>query len=73
MEPSGASMEPKNPTRRSCGWFKWQVHRFICDKECQNQETYRRCETLSTNSTTLKMCDNRSDATALAVKRRIVS
>ena len=28
---------------------------------------------LSTNSTTLKMCGNRSDATALAVKRRIVS
>ena len=67
-------MEPKNPTKRSCGGeFDWQVHRFICGKECQNQETYRRCETFSTHSTILKMCGNRGDVEALTVKRRIMS
>ena len=34
---TGTSTELKNPTRRSCGDFDWQVHWFICGKECQNQ------------------------------------
>ena len=67
------STEPKSPTRRFCGKSDWQVRCFICGNKCQNQETYQRCETLSTHSTILKMCDNREDAEGLAVKRRIMS
>ena len=67
------STEPEDPPRRSCGEFDWQVHCFICGKESKNQETYRRCETLSIHSTILKMCDNRGDAEALSLKRRIMS
>ena len=29
---TGTSMEPKNPTRRSCCEFEWQVHCFIYAK-----------------------------------------
>ena len=65
-------MEPKNPARRSCGQYDWQVNCFVCGKEWQNQETYQRCETLLTYSTILKMFDNRGDAEALAVKRQMM-